>query len=262
MFFYLRCLCGSAIQGIYRKTIPTLKAKGTMRMSNLMDLHPRAREALGEYFHLQPVSLKHPFPERPIRALGLMRIEGEVFSSEKLLRVVFIRPGLPFFFAVRSMFIRPRVEFDLPVFAGEVMRTGKKKMLIVDIHRTGKTHHNDAALFDRMIEIRDRYPDLTRYNKKIGEKVQEVFSPGACQIVIPEELEDRAVSLFLEYLQLYCGMVQAAQPVSGDELRRTLQVFDEYLKFLVDHDPGVNVWKMLFGKKGGVERSMDMHFGL
>jgi len=231
-------------------------------MKNLMHIHEYALKNIGKYFNLNPVALKHPFPERPLRALGLMKIDGEVFQSEKLLRVVFIRPQLPVYFAVRSMFIRPRIEYDMPVFAGEIMRTGNRKMMIVDIHRTGKTHPDDHALFDRMIAIRDRYPDLTRYNKKVGDRVNEVFSPGACQVVIPEELDERASELFLEYLDLFCALVRDAAPVSGEALKKTMAVFDDYLKFLVDHDPGVNVWKMLFGTKGGVERSMDMHFGM
>ncbi len=231
-------------------------------MSRLMNIHPIVQDELRKFIELKPVVLKHPLPERPVRALGLMRIDGEVFSSEKLLRAVFIRPQLPVFFAVRSMFLRPRAEYDLPVFAGEVMRTGSKKMVIIDIHRAGKTHHDDSALFDKMVEIRDRYPDLAKYTKKQSGKVQEVFSKASCQITIPEELDDRAVEIFLEYLQLFCGMLRQARPVAGEELKRTMAVFDEYLKSLIDHDPGVGVWKMIFGEKGGVERSMDMHFGL
>jgi hypothetical protein len=227
-----------------------------------MNIHPIVQEEMRKYFDLKPVQLKHPLPERPVRALGLMEIDGEVFSSDKLLRAVFIRPQLPVFFAVRSMFLRPRVEYDLPVFAGEVMRTGSKKMVIVDIHRAGKTHHDDSALFDRMIQIRDRYPDLTKHTKKQSGQVQDVFSRAACQISIPEELDDRAVEIFLEYLRLFCDMVRNAQPVAGEELKRTMAVFDDYLKSLIDHDPGVGVWKMIFGEKGGIERSMDMHFGM
>ncbi|MBN2105869.1 MAG: hypothetical protein JW832_00475 [Deltaproteobacteria bacterium] len=231
-------------------------------MSTLMNIHPIVQEEIRNYFDLKPVQLKHPLPERPGRALGLMKIDGEVFSSDKLLRAVFIRPQLPVFFAVRSMFLRPRVQYDLPVFACEVMRTGSKKMLIVDIHRAGKTHHDDSALFAEMIKIRDRYPELTNYSKKQGGKVQEVFSVAACQISIPEALDAQAVSLIVEYLRLFCDMVKKAQPVAGDELRRTMAVFDDYLKSLIDHDPGVGVWKMIFGEKGGIERSMDMHFGM
>ena len=231
-------------------------------MSKLMNIHTTVQEEIRKYFDLKPVQLKHPLPERPVRALGLMEIDGEVFSSEKLLRAVFIRPQLPVFFAVRSMFLRPRVEYDLPVFAGEVMRTGGKKMIIIDIHRAGKTHHDDSPLFDQMIQIRDKYPDLTKYTKKQGGKVQDVFSKAACQITIPGELDDRAVEIFLEYLRLFCDMVKNAQPVSGEDLKRTMAVFDDYLKSLIDHDPGVGVWKMIFGEKGGIERSMDMHFGL
>jgi hypothetical protein len=230
-------------------------------MVQLMDIHPILQEELRKRVTLEPVQLKHPLPERPIRTLGLMKISGEVFSTDKLLRLVFLRPQLPFYFAVRSMFIRPRVELDLPVFAGEVMRTGKKKMVIVDIHRTGKTHHDDSALFKQMIAIRDRYPDLNSYAIKQKGEIQEVFSEAACQIKITEELEDQAVSIFKEYLNLFCDVVEKATPVSGEELEKTQQVFEDYLKTLIDHDPGVGVWKMLFGKKGGIERSMNMHFG-
>ena len=230
-------------------------------MAPLMNIHSIVQEELRKRYWLEPVSLKHPFPERPVRALGLMNINGEVFSTDKFLRVVFIRPELPVYFAVRSMFIRPRVELDLPVFAGEVMKTGNKKMVIVDIHRTGKTHHDDSALFDQMLKIQERYPALIKHTKKRQDAIQEVFSRAACQVDITEDLEEQAVSLWKEYLNLFCDMVDKSRPVSGDELKKTQQVFEDYLKTLVAHDPGVGIWKVLFGKKGGVERSMDMHFG-
>jgi len=231
-------------------------------MSDLMNIHELVQAELRTRYTLDPVALKHPFPERPLRALGLMNINGEVFSTERLLRVVFIRPQLPCYFAVRSNFIRPRIEYDLPVFAGEVMRTGSKKMLIVDIHRTGATHHDDNDLFYRMLAIRDRYPDLMEHEKKQAGKVQTVFSPAACQVSIPPELDERAVSVYMDYLKLFCDLVDEAEPKSGEELNKTRRVFNAYLKTLVDHDPGVKIWKMLFGKKGGIERSFDMHFGL
>lgn len=231
-------------------------------MTDLMDIHHTVQAELHKRYRLEPVALKHPFPERPVRALGLMKIDGEVFSTDRLLRVVFIRPRLPVYFEVRSNFIRPRVEYDLPVFAGEIMRTGSRKMLLVDIHRTGKTHHDDSILFERMIAIRERYPELLQYEKKTGGKVQAVFSPGACQVTIPRELDNQAAAIYMEYLKLFCDMVDEAEPQSGDALAQTRAVFDAYLETIVDHDPGLKVWKMLFGKKGGVERSYDMHFGL
>lgn len=230
-------------------------------MTDVMDIHSLAQVELRKRYTLQPVSLKHPFPERPPRALGLMRIDGEVFSTDRLLRVVFIRPQLPFFFAVRSMFIRPRVELDLPVFAGEIMRTGRNIMVIVDIHRTGKTHHDDSAIFERMLQIRSRYPELMRHVKKQGGEIQQVFSEAACQVVIGPELQDQAAAIFIDYLNVFCDCVDRAVPVAGDALRRTEQVFEDYLQTLVEHDPGVKIWKLLFGARGGVERSMDMHFG-
>ncbi len=231
-------------------------------MANLMDIHSIVQAELSRRYRLEPVVLKHPFPERPVRALGLMKIHGEVFSTDRFLRVVFIRPQLPVYFAVRSNFIRARVEYDLPVFAGEVMRTGSKKMLIADIHRAGKTHHDDSQMFEQMLAIRNRYPELLKYEKKTKGRVQNIFSPAACQVTFPPELDDQAAEIYIEYLRLFCDMVDAAEPKSGEELKKNQAVFDEYLKTIVDHDPGLNVWKVLFGKKGGIERSLDMHYGL
>ena len=142
------------------------------------------------------------------------------------------------------------------------MRTGKKKMLIVDIHRAGKTHHDDSAIFDRMLTIRNRYPELMKYEKKQTGQVQEVFSPAACQVNFPPELDELAAEIYIEYLNLFCDVVDETEAKSGEELRKTQEVFDDYLKTLVDHDPGVRVWKALFGEKGGIERSLDMHFGM
>ena len=142
------------------------------------------------------------------------------------------------------------------------MRTGKKKMLIVDIHRAGKTHHDDSAIFDRMLTIRNRYPELMHYEKKQTGQVQEVFSPAACQVRFPHELDELAAGIYIEYLNLFCDVVDETEAKSGEELRKTQEVFDDYLKTLVDHDPGVRVWKALFGEKGGIERSLDMHFGM
>jgi hypothetical protein len=230
-------------------------------MDNLMDIHAILQEHLSHRFTLEPVKLKHPLPERPLRTLGLMKINGEVFSTDKLMRIVFLRPELPVYFAVRSMFIRPRIELDLPVFAGEVMRTGTKKMVIVDIHRTGKTHHDDSELFKQMLAIRNNYGELNAFAIQQKGQIQEVFSKAACQVKISDGLDEQAIGIFKDYLNLYCDMVDKATPVAGEEREKTQRVFEDYLTTLVDHDPGVGVWKMLFGKKGGVERSMDMHFG-
>ena len=102
---------------------------------------------------------------------------------------------------------------------------------------------------------------MNNYAIKQKGEIQEVFSEAAYQAKITEELGPQVVSIFKEYLNLFCGVVEKAQPVSGEELEKTQQVFEDYLKKLIDHDPGVGLWKMLFGKKGGIELSMNMHFG-
>lgn len=230
-------------------------------MTSLRDIHPIALAELKKRHTLKPVALKHPFPERPIRTLGLVKVDGEVFSSEKLTRVVMFRLNLPAYMAVRSFFIRPRMELDLPVFSCETVILGKKRMFIVDIHRTGEsTGHDDSALFDRLVKIRDGYPDLLKEKTTTGGEIQSVFSRAICQVKIMENLDSQALSLFREYLGVFMELVEKATPLTGEALERAKQAFEAYLKTVIDHDPGFKGYKMLFGKENGTSRALNIFF--
>lgn len=231
-------------------------------MAGLIDIHPIIIEDMKKRFDLKPVSLTHPFPERPARSLGLVKIEGDVFSSEKFSRIVCLRISLPFYFCVRSTFMRPRMEYDLPVFTGEVVLTGKKRMLMLDMHRTGeKERREDTTLFDRLIKIRDKYPTLMEnVTKNVSEEIASGFSRAVCQVKITESLENDAVNIFREYLGVFSDMAEKAKPLSGDALKDAKGKYEAYLKTVVEHDPGVKGYKMLFGEEGGVKRSMEMFF--
>ena len=228
-------------------------------MANLRDIHPIAQAELKNKFPLTPVSLKYPFPERPLRTLGLVKVDGEIFSSEKLSRAVFFRLNLPVYMAVRSIFIRPRMEFDLPVISCETVITGKKRMFILDIHRTGEnTEHDDSALFEKLIKIREGYPDLLREKTTTGGEIETVFSKAICQVKITEERDDQALNLFREYFGVFTNLVEKATPLSGAALEKARTAFEGYLTTVVDHDPGFTGYKILFGKEGGVDRALTI----
>ncbi|MBW2221816.1 MAG: hypothetical protein JRF22_04735 [Deltaproteobacteria bacterium] len=148
-----------------------------------------------------------------------MKSDGDVLSSEKFSRVVLMRINLPVYLSVRSIFLRPRMELDLPVFSCETVITGKKRMFLVDIHRTGEsTGHDDSALFDKLIKIRGRYPDLLKNKKTQQGEIQSVFSKAVCQVKIREDLDEQAISIFREYLGVFSEMVEKSTPLSGEAL--------------------------------------------
>ncbi|MBW2652925.1 MAG: hypothetical protein JRC57_07595 [Deltaproteobacteria bacterium] len=230
-------------------------------METLKEIHRIALAELNKRFSLNTVSLKYPFPERSPRTLGLVKSDGDVLSSEKFSRVVLMRINLPVYLSVRSIFLRPRMELDLPVFSCETVITGKKRMFLVDIHRTGEsTGHDDSALFDKLIKIRGRYPDLLKNKKTQQGKIQSVFSKAVCQVKIREDLDEQAISIFREYLGVFSEMVEKSTPLSGEALDKAQHAFEGYLKTVVDHDPGVKGYKILFGEKGGVTRALDIFF--
>lgn len=231
-------------------------------MESLREIYTIALAELKKRITLNPVALKYSFPERPLRTLGLLKTDGDVFSSEKFSRVVFMRINLPVYLAVRSVFLRPRMELALPVFDCEILIMGKKRIFMVDIQGKGEsTGHDDSALFDRLIKIRERYPDLLKKKTSFGGgEIESVLSKAVCQVKITEDLDDQALSLFREYLEVFLEMVEKATPLSGDALDKAKQAFEGYLKTLVDHDPGFKGYKMLFGKEGGVTRALDIYF--
>ncbi|MFC1670924.1 hypothetical protein ACFL20_11075 [Spirochaetota bacterium] len=231
-------------------------------MTNLFDIHDIAIEQIKKRVSLEPVNLKYPFPVRPPRMLGLMKIDGEVYSSEKMSRTVFLKVGFPFYFTVRSMLMRPRLEYDLPVLACEIVRTGKTTMFLVDIHRAAGTNtgQDDSAIQDKLEKIRDKYTELNKYTYRQKGKINEVFERGLCMVKIPIEMHGDAIEIFKEYLDVFLDMTEKAKPLTGDALENAKSKYQEYLDLLVDHDPGVKGFKIIFGAKKGVERTMNIHF--
>ena len=230
-------------------------------MSSLKDIHTVALAEIKKRFSLNPVRLKFPFPERSMRTLGMVRVDGEVFSSEQFSRVVLMKIDFPAYMCVRSTFLRPRIELDLPVFTGEIVITGNKRMIMVDIHRAGdEGQHDDNPLFDRMIKIRNRYPSLLQKSGAVKGEIQSVFSRAACQSKITEAQDDDAIGLFREYLNVFLDLTEKTTPLSGEALAKAKSAFEKYLQTVVDHDPGVKGYKFLFGKESGVTRALDIFF--
>ncbi len=230
-------------------------------MSSLHDIHTIALAEIKKRITLNPVRLKYPFPERSMRTLGLVRVDGEVYSSEQFSRVVLMKIELPVYMSVRSTFLRPRIELDLPVFSCEAVMMGTKRMFIVDIHRAGDDGtHDDSALFDQMEQIRSRYPSLLQKSGAVKGDIQSVFSRAAVQARITEAQDEEALGVFREYLNLFLDLAHNAQPLSGEALAQAKANFEKYLQTVVDHDPGVKGYKMLFGKKSGVIRALDIFF--
>jgi hypothetical protein len=230
-------------------------------MESLKEIYTIALPELKKRFTLDPIPLKYPFPERPLRTLGLVRTDGDVFSSEKFTRVLFLKIDFPVYLAVRSVFLRPRIELDLPAFDCEIVIMGKKRIFLVDINKTEiNTGYDNSALFDRLIKIKERYPALLKKAKKPRRAMQGVLSRAACLVKITEDEEDQALLIFREYLEVFAEMVEKATPLSKDALHQAKQAFERYLETLIDHDPGFQGYKMLFGKKGGETRALDLFF--
>ncbi len=232
-------------------------------MSGIHELQAKAIEHLQQAMEIVPVALKYPFPVRPRRMLGLIKFDGRVFYSEKLTRAVFLQITPPVFMQVFSTFISPKVEYDLPVFTCEAVVLGKKRILVIDAHASGAggEKHYDP-FYDSLLEIRQRYPELMKFQKAASSGIAALQSRAAVRVTIPRELDDQANAVFMDYFAAYLNLINAAEPASGIARAKLQASFDEYLKTVIDHDPGVKGNIMFFGKKEGVARALDIYYGV
>lgn len=232
-------------------------------MRSIKEIQSDALSLINKNIPLTPVKLKYPFPARPRRMLGLVKFDGEVYCAEKLVRAVLMQIQFPVFMSVNSTFLFPKIAYDLPVFICEAVSMGSKRIFIVDAHKAGAGGENQYTdFFDRLLGIRDRYPELMKHQKVSAQGIQSVFSKAACQFKIPRELDEQAISIFSEYLTAYLELLQGAALLTGKALEKVTSSFDAYLKTVVDHDPGVKGNIMFFGKKEGVERALDIFYGV
>ena len=230
-------------------------------MARLEDIHSITLEKLQKQFSLNAVNLKHPMPERPLRTLGVVKIDGRVFSSDEFLRVLIMNINLAFVRGVRTIFLGPRTELNLPVFSTEVILSGNKRTFFLDVQRRGGYgHHDDTELYNRLIAIKDNYPTLCAETVTQKSEIQKTFSKAVCYVKITEDQDEQALNLFHEYLDVFIEMVHQAQPLTGDALELARRDYDAYTNTVIDHDPAAKVYKMLYGKKGGVERVMELFF--
>ena len=228
----------------------------------LKDIHLGFIDKITSRYHLKQVSLKHPFPERPVRALGIIKIDGNVYESDKLMRVMVLTTN---FIASsrcsRSIFLGPRSDLYLPIFSSETILMGAKRAFLVDIHSTvRKERWNALNIEDRLLHIRSKYPELLAKPLTLKGKINDIMSKAHCYVAVPPELDGQALSLFNEYLDVFLELVDAEATVSADDQIKTQEDFAIYHQTVINHDPAVKLYSILFGKAGALERVNDLFF--
>jgi hypothetical protein len=228
----------------------------------LKDIHLGFRKKIADRYRLKQVSLKRPFPERPLRALGIIKIDGSVHETDKLMRVMVLTTN---FIASsrcsRSIFLGPRPELYLPIFSSETILMGAKRAFLVDIHPTVRQERWSALqVEERMIAIRNRYPELTAKPLTLKGKINDIMSKAHCYIEVPPELDGQALALFNEYLDLFLALTDAAAPVAAEDQTKACEDFEAYHQTVLNHDPAVKLYSVLFGRTGGIERVNDLFF--
>lgn len=231
-------------------------------MNTLRTVQQQIQADLQNRTSLTPVELKHPLPSRPARMLGLIKLDGKVFSSQHFQRIVCLRISLPVYCTVFSTFIRPRLEYDLPVLSCEVICMGTSRIFVLDIHGVGINPVFDTRLLERLLAVRASYPGLIAHQSPKKNSMQSLQSAAACRLRISQNHDAQALSIVHDYLAAYLDHALSSKPLEQDALAKAQTDFKAYLATVIDHDPGVKGNSMFYGRKAGIERALDMFYGV
>ena len=228
----------------------------------LRTIHTLFLEKMRQRSNLKPVELKHPFPERPGRALGLIKINGSIYESDAFMRVMVLTTGIALTSrCTLSIFLGPRTGLYLPIFSSETILMGAKRAFLVDIHPTVRPERwDELGVEQRLLALRSRYPELTAQPIPLEGKINDIMSRAYLYVRVPPELDAMAISLFNDYLDVYLELVDAAAPVSAADRAKAAEDFEQYHDTVINHDPAVKLYSLLFGAHGGVERVKDIFF--
>jgi hypothetical protein len=228
----------------------------------LTDIHNQFLKKITQRYNLQQVSLQHPLPERPVRLLGILKIDGTVYESEKFMRVMVLTTNFTFSSRCsRSIFLGPRSEFYLPIFSSETILMGAQRAFLVDIHPTVRDERwSELKVEEQLLDIRSRYRDLFAEPLSMQGKINDIMSKAHCYVNVPPGLDSMALGLFNEYLNVFLELVDAATPVAAEDRKKAADDFEVYHQTVINHDPAVKLYSMLFGKQGAVERVNDLFF--
>lgn len=228
----------------------------------LKDIHTQFLEKVTARYNLEKVLLKQPFPERPFRTLGIIKIDGSVYETDKLMRIMVIMTNVMVSSrCTRSIFLGPKPELYLPIFSSETILMGSKRAFLVDIHPTVRLERwNELNIEQRLLDIRNGYTELLAQPLTMKGRINDIMSKAHLYVKVPPHLDGMALAIFEEYLDVFLELVDNAVTVAEDSQKRAVDDFESYHQTVMNHDPAVKLYSMLFGKQGGAERVNDLFF--
>jgi hypothetical protein len=224
-------------------------------------IHSEPLAELKRRYGLKSVDLKHPFPERPWRMLGLLRFDGEVYCTERLVRALFLKTTVVGTSA-RSLLLCPRAEYNFPVFSNETIIMGRQVLFLVDVQQVFPSPARSlGSLIDDLQSIRSGYSGLLHSPVEVSGEIARGFSPAAVYVKLDPNSDTGAADLLLEYLTRYLEALDAVTSQTEGLSAGAQQAFDDYADLVVNHDPAMRFLKRMFGGEGARERAYDMFFG-
>jgi hypothetical protein len=224
----------------------------------------QTRAILTKRLKMTPVEINPEFRKVvPVRALGLVRFETEVYRSERLESISLMKAGMFGLVRIYNLVLRPNPRFNLPILSSDIMFVGARRAFYIEvIDPAGLDDDNKAAGYRRMLKLKQEtsgFEQRAAFSHWYGQTLAE------CTVMTRTTSRNDHLLLRIhgEFLRAYLEMAEGAQPLDD---RNTRRVGDGILGFvnrlIKEGGSSVKLFRRLVGPEKGREFVRSVVFGV
>lgn len=146
--------------------------------------------------------------------------------------------------------IYPSHNYDLPLLGIDFLSFGKKKILVVlDFQPLFRDRSYQNKYIEPMQPIRDKYNELAQNLEMKFYDANQYFSKYLLFAKTDTEtVVNRLFPAYQEYVQLYCELLDRAEPLTDPEdIQRIVKAQKDYDQYSADRDPASGLFSSYFG---------------
>jgi phycoerythrobilin:ferredoxin oxidoreductase len=183
----------------------------------------------------------------------LVTTTSYAFQSEKIrqFRAAHVQGGAAL--QVLNFVIFPKLNYDLPFFGADLVTLPGGHLIAIDMQPLFRDDPDYQARYSQpVMKTFEKYQAHLPWGGDFPEEAQPFFSPAFLwtRPAETEAVETHVFNAFKEYLDLYLGFVEQAQPVTDpDRLKEIEAAHLRYLRYRAEKDPARGMFKRFYGEE-------------
>ena len=196
-----------------------------------MNLHQEIITTLITVVDLKPVFISEEFSsQRPLKTLGLIRIQGDKFRADKIEKLGLVSTHFPLrIITLQRGILYPEPSYDLPGLLIEMIQFPKFIFILLDFLLSPLPQDRHQYIIDQLKIIYERRKDLPRkVLQPFAETIAFRTGLGICGI-FKSKVRNDLLSAVREYTELWSDLYRNSSYIEDTSSRKEIiKYFTEY----------------------------------